>query len=68
MSLFENANQRGTRAAQPAATAVIKGCQYYVTDEEVTERSNGLIWEDCSDASSGIGGGSEFHPFLLMGA
>lgn len=42
--------QRGTRAGQPAATAVSTGSLYYVTDENVTERSNGTIWEDCTDA------------------
>lgn len=44
--------QRGLRSAQPAATAVNAGTLYKVTDEGVTERSNGTIWEDYSDAGS----------------
>ena len=55
MSLFKDAVQRGTRAAQPAATAVVVGALYYVTDESKTERSNGAAWQDVSDAAgSGI--------------
>ena len=45
---------RGTRAAQPAATAVDFGVLYYVTDEAVTERSNGSAWETFSDTGAGI--------------
>lgn len=38
--------QRGTRAAQPAATAVVPGTLYGVTDErQRVERSNGTVWE-----------------------
>lgn len=44
--------QRGTRAAQPAANTVATGTIYYVTDEEVTERSTGSAWEDISDAGN----------------
>lgn len=51
MSNFENLNMRGTRANQPGAG--IPGRQYYVTDEQVTERDNGSIWEDISDSGSG---------------
>ena len=39
---------RGTRASQPAATAVPTGSLYYVTDEKVTERSNGATWDSYS--------------------
>lgn len=45
MSLFSNAIQRGTRAAQPAATAVIVGTLYYITDEGIIERSTGTVWQ-----------------------
>lgn len=38
-------NRRGTRAVQPAATAVLNGTQYFVTDEFKIERSNGTTWE-----------------------
>jgi hypothetical protein len=38
--------QRGTRAAQPAATAVVPGTLYCLTDERFeVERSNGAVWE-----------------------
>jgi hypothetical protein len=47
--------RRGTRAAQPEATAVTTGTLYYVTDENVTERSNGTTWDDYSDVSAGGG-------------
>lgn len=43
---------RGTRASQPAATAVSAGTVYYVTDENVTERSNGATWDDITDGSA----------------
>lgn len=36
---------RGTRAAQPAASASNKGMLYFVTDEHVLERSSGSAWE-----------------------
>lgn len=62
MSLFKDAIQRGTRAAQPAASAVIIGTLYYVTDEKLVERSTGSAWEKFSYASTdapaaGGGGG-----------
>jgi hypothetical protein len=44
---------RDDRASQPAATAVGEGTIYYVTDENVTERSNGTTWEDISDGGGG---------------
>ena len=43
---------RDTRANQPLATAVAPGTLYFVTDETVTERSNGTAWETYSGASS----------------
>ena len=52
MARLTDAIQRGTRAAQPAATAVSAGTLYYVTDESKTERSTGAAWQDCSDAGS----------------
>lgn len=50
---LEDVIQRGTRAAQPLATAVATGTIYYVTDELVTERSNGTAWQSISDAGTG---------------
>jgi hypothetical protein len=47
-------NLEGTRAAQPAATAVDEGTLYYVTDEDVLERSDGSTWTAISSASSQI--------------
>jgi hypothetical protein len=44
---------RDTRANQPAAATSNSGFIYYVTDENVTERSNGTTWEDISDAGAG---------------
>ena len=44
---------RDTRANQPAATDVAAGTLYYVTDEQVTEQSDGAAWNDYSDAGSG---------------
>lgn len=46
--------QRSTRALQPVATTVPAGTLYFVTDETITERSNGTAWESISD-----GGGAE---------
>jgi hypothetical protein len=54
MSRFQDLIQRGTRAGQPAGTAVPVGTLYYVTDEFVTERSNGTTW-DAYSAAVGIG-------------
>lgn len=48
MSLFVNAIQRGTRAAQPAANSVIDGTLYFVTDEGVLERSDTSSWQTYS--------------------
>lgn len=53
MATFSTLIRRGTRGAQPAASAVSVGTLYFVTDELVTERSNGTSWEGFSDAGSG---------------
>lgn len=36
---------RGARADQPAASSVINGSLYFVTDELVIEQSNGATWD-----------------------
>lgn len=41
-------HRRDTRANQPAAADVLNGTLYYVTDEEVLERSNGAAWQAIS--------------------
>lgn len=51
---LEDVILRDTRANQPAANTVAAGTLYYVTDEEVTERSSGSAWESYSDADTGI--------------
>jgi len=59
MGSYASAVRRGTRAAQPLASAVVIGALYFVTDEKVWERSTGAAWEDCSAlkglATSGVG-------------
>lgn len=45
--------RRGTRADQPLATTVLLGTLYFVTDEFLTERSNGTVWESYSDVGAG---------------
>lgn len=52
---LEDVILRDTRANQPAATDVASGTLYYVTDESVTERSNGAAWQDYSDSGGGAG-------------
>jgi len=43
---LDEVHQRGTRAAQPAAAAVVPGTLYCVTDEGgILERSDGTVWE-----------------------
>lgn len=56
MGLPSSIWQRETRANQPLATDVAPGTIFYVTDEQVTERSNGTAWEDVSDAGTAGGG------------
>jgi hypothetical protein len=53
MALPSSIIKRGTRAAQPAATAVAAGTLYAVTDEDnLLERSNGTSWETSESASA----------------
>lgn len=49
---LEDVILRSTRALQPDAIDVPIGALYYVTDEALTERSNGTIWESISDGGS----------------
>lgn len=51
-SRLQDVVMRDTRASQPLATAVSAGTLYFVTDELVTERSNGTTWDDYSDGGS----------------
>jgi hypothetical protein len=53
MSILASVIERGTRAAQPAATTVATGTLYFVTDELVTERSNGTTWDSYSATTVG---------------
>lgn len=52
MGLPSDLIRRGTRAAQPAATAVAAGTLYYVTDEATTERSSGAAWQTYGDGAT----------------
>lgn len=52
MPTVPDIHRRGTRAAQPAATAVTVGTLYFVTDEGVTERSTGSAWESYSGSGA----------------
>lgn len=45
---LEDVILRGTRALQPAVSAVASGTIYFVTDENVIERSNGSAWQSYS--------------------
>jgi hypothetical protein len=54
-SRLQDVIQRDTRANQPLATDVAPGTLYYVTDESVTERSSGVLWEDYSDGGGSAG-------------
>lgn len=47
--------QRGTRAAQPAASSVAEGVTYYVTDEMLTEQSVSGTWQPYSASGSASG-------------
>ena len=48
MSTLATVIQRGTRASQPVASSVAIGTLYFVTDENVTERSSGSAWQSYS--------------------
>ena len=53
---------RGPRASQPLATDVVPGTLYFVSDESVTERSTGTVWESYSGAGGGGGTGDVVGP------
>ena len=53
---------RGTRAAQPAASAVVAGTLYGVTDEgNLVERSTGTVWQAYSPTGGGGGAPAAHH-------
>lgn len=54
--------QRGLRSAQPAASAVAAGVLYYVTDEGITEQSNGVAW--LTHADRGVASGIVVPPWF----
>jgi hypothetical protein len=54
-------HRRGTRASQPAATTVTVGTLYFVTDENLTERSTGTAWETYSGLAAGSGPPAAHH-------
>lgn len=56
-SRLQDVIARGLRADQPAATGVAEGTIYYVTDELLTERSNGTTWDDVTDGGGGVATG-----------
>jgi hypothetical protein len=49
---LEDVLLRDTRANQPVASAVAAGSLYYVTDENITEQSDGSSWLDYSDSGA----------------
>jgi hypothetical protein len=51
---------RGPRASQPAASAVVPGTLYAVTDENRIERSTGTAWELYGPTPSGLSGTAEY--------
>lgn len=64
---LEDVILRDTRANQPLATAVAPGTLYFVTGENVLERSNGSAWQPYSGAGGGSGGISTVPLFGLDG-
>jgi hypothetical protein len=52
-SRLQDVIQRSTRAAQPAANTVAPGTLYFVTGENVLERSDGTTWQTYSSPSGG---------------
>lgn len=65
-SRLQDVIQRDTRANQPLATAVAAGTLYFVTGENVLERSNGTTWQTYSSPSGG-GLSSAGQPIALDG-
>jgi len=61
-SRLQDVIQRGLRVDQPLATVVAPGTLYYVTDEAVTERSDGASWEDFTDTGGSGGTGDVVGP------
>lgn len=55
MAIVTSILQRGTRAEQPDPTLVDTGTLYYVTDESVTEQSDGAAWVSYTDAGASVG-------------
>jgi len=47
-------HRRDIRANQPLASDVLEGTLYFVTDEGIIERSNGVIWQTYSGSGSGL--------------
>jgi hypothetical protein len=48
-------HRRGLRVDQPLATDVLNGTLYFVTNENVIERSNGTVWESYGSIGKGTG-------------
>ncbi len=46
MSALATVVARGTRAGQPAAASLPIGSLYYVTDENILERTTGAAWQE----------------------
>lgn len=65
MSTLASVHQRGTRAAQPGAATVAVGTLYFVTDENIIERSSGIAWQSFSD-SAGNGASSTTGNLVWM--
>ena len=54
-SRLQDVIQRGLSSAKPLATAVAPGTLYFSSDLNVTERSNGTIWESYNDGAATLG-------------
>src|SRR4029453_11274765 len=61
MPTVPDIHRRGPRASQPAATTVTVGTLYFVTDENLTERSTGTAWETYSGPAAGSGPPAAHH-------
>jgi len=68
MPTVPDIHRRGLRADQPAAADVTIGTLYFVTDEDVTERSDGTAWETYSAAAAGGGGAAANDAEYLVAA